>query len=191
MDIGNRIKKCRNACNLSQEELADKVFVSRQTISNWENNKYYPDIKSISLLCNIFNVSLDDFISSDIEGMKKVIAEGEKKVFNVLAWIFTFELFVMIVSAYPLLKLTGLIGVCIWILFAIITFSTSLVIERLKKHYDIQTYKEILAFYENKPLSHDDKNKELGKRYYQKFLLALASGIIAIIVMMIMHYIFG
>lgn len=191
MGIGNRIKNFRNICNLSQEELAAKVFVSRQTISNWENNKYYPDIKSISLLCNIFNVSLDDFIRSDIEGMKKVIDESEKKGFNVLACIFTVELFIMIISAYPLLKLTGLIGVCIWILFALITLSTSLVIERLKKHYDIQTYKEILAFYENKPLSHDDKNKELGKRYYQKFLLALASGIIAVIVMMIMHYIFG
>ena len=40
MEIGNRIKKYRESNNLSQEELADKIFVSRQTLSNWKNNKY-------------------------------------------------------------------------------------------------------------------------------------------------------
>ncbi len=61
MEIGNKIKKYREHINLSQEELADKVYVSRQTISNWENNKSYPDINSLKLLTSIFNVSLDDF----------------------------------------------------------------------------------------------------------------------------------
>ena len=58
MDIGTRIKKCRENQNVSQDELALKIFVSRQTISNWENNKSYPDIKSLIMLSNIFNVSL-------------------------------------------------------------------------------------------------------------------------------------
>ena len=62
MNIGSQIKKYREQLKISQEELADKVFVSRQTISNWENNKNYPDIKSLSLLSYIFNVSIDDFI---------------------------------------------------------------------------------------------------------------------------------
>ena len=48
MNIGNQIKKYREQLNISQEELADKIFVTRQTISNWENNKNYPDIKSLS-----------------------------------------------------------------------------------------------------------------------------------------------
>ena len=50
MNIGNQIKKYREQLKISQEELADKIFVTRQTISNWENNKNYPDIKSLSLL---------------------------------------------------------------------------------------------------------------------------------------------
>ena len=66
MNIGSQIKKYREQLKISQEELADKVFVSRQTISNWENNKNYPDIKSLSLLSYIFNVSIDDFIKGDI-----------------------------------------------------------------------------------------------------------------------------
>ena len=65
MNIGNQIKKYREQLKISQEELADKIFVTRQTISNWENNKNYPDIKSLSLLSYNLNVSLDDLIKGD------------------------------------------------------------------------------------------------------------------------------
>ena len=71
MNIGIRIKKYREKQNISQEELALKIFVSRQTISNWENNKSYPDINSLIMLSEIFNVSLDDFIKNDIEPIFK------------------------------------------------------------------------------------------------------------------------
>ena len=48
MELSKQIKKYRTETNLSQEELADKIYVSRQTISNWENEKNYPDIKKFS-----------------------------------------------------------------------------------------------------------------------------------------------
>lgn len=187
MNIGNKIKEYRTSCNLSQEELADKVFVLRQTISNWENLKSYPDIKSITLLCNIFNVSLEDFIEGDLDQMKKVVYKEDTKGFNILSWVFTLELIIMLLSAYPLLKYAGIIGVSIWILFALATMSTAFTIEKFKKQYDIQTYKEIVAFCESKTLSHDDKWKEIGKRPYQKFLLAIMSGILALVIMILMH----
>ena len=44
MELGKQIKECRQAAGLSQEELAERVYVSRQTISNWENDKSYPDV---------------------------------------------------------------------------------------------------------------------------------------------------
>ena len=72
MEIGNRIKKYREHSNLSQEELADKIYVSRQTVSNWENSKSYPDINSLKLLTSIFDVSLDEFIKGDIKKIKKI-----------------------------------------------------------------------------------------------------------------------
>lgn len=52
MELGNQIRKYRAERGLSQEELAEKVFVSRQTVSNWENDKNYPDIHSLLLLSN-------------------------------------------------------------------------------------------------------------------------------------------
>ena len=44
MELGRRIKEYRSAAQMTQEDLAEKMFVSRQTISNWENDKSYPDI---------------------------------------------------------------------------------------------------------------------------------------------------
>ena len=190
MKLGNRIKKFREKSSLSQEELADKIYTSRQTISNWENDKTYPDINSLKLLSNIFDVSLDDLIEGDIESMKKEIVESDIKGFKILSWIFTIEMLVMVLSAYPLMKFAGIIGIAIWILFAIITISTAFIVERIKKNYDIQTYKEIIAFYEKKELSHDEKNIEFGKRIYQKILLAICCGIIALLIMVIMILIF-
>ena len=96
---------------------------------------------------------------------------------------------IMILSAYPLMK-CGIVGICVWVLFAVVTIYTAFVVERVKKHYNIQTYKEIVAFYEGKSLSHDEKNIEFGKRLYQKILLAIGSGLIALIVMIIMYFIF-
>lgn len=73
MELGKQIKKHRQEVQLSQEKLADRVYVSRQTISNWENDKSYPDVNSLVLLSEIFQISLDNLIKGDIEVMKDVI----------------------------------------------------------------------------------------------------------------------
>ena len=67
MDIGKQIRKYRTELKLSQDELADRVYVTRQTISNWENDRNYPDIRSLVLLSKIFGVSLDILVKGDLE----------------------------------------------------------------------------------------------------------------------------
>jgi len=191
MDVGRRIKKYREINNISQDELAIKIFVSRQTISNWETNKSYPDIKSLSLLTNIFNVTLDDFIKGDIEEMKNRIDNEKINKFNLLGLIYSIELTVLITSAYPLFKFLETIGFIIWIIILLIALVTAFVIEKFKKNNDIQTYKEILAFTEGKCLTHDEKEQEFGKRFYQKFFAALICGLITFIVFLTMMLIFG
>ncbi|MDO4465354.1 MAG: helix-turn-helix transcriptional regulator, partial [Bacillota bacterium] len=62
MELGKQIKKYRQEAQLSQEELAERIYVSRQTISNWENDKSYPDVNSLVLLSETFQVSLDKLI---------------------------------------------------------------------------------------------------------------------------------
>ena len=58
MELNAQIKKYWVALNLSQEELAEKVYVTRQTISNWETRKSYSDIHSLLLLGSVFDVGL-------------------------------------------------------------------------------------------------------------------------------------
>ena len=59
MEIGKKLKSARLKAELTQESVADKIQVSRQTISNWENARSYPDIVSIVHLSNLYNISLD------------------------------------------------------------------------------------------------------------------------------------
>lgn len=185
MNVGARIKKYREKQNISQDELALKVFVSRQTISNWETNKSYPDIKSLTMLSNIFHVTLDDFIKGDIEEMKRIVSKEKIEKFNIMSYIFLVEMLIVMFSAYPLFTLDGYIGIIIWALFFVITFVTAIVIEKFKKKNDIQTYKEIIAFMENKSLSYEEVQQEIGKRNYQKILLAILTGLITFIIFII------
>ena len=185
MNVGARIKKYREKQNISQDELALKVFVSRQTISNWETNKSYPDIKSLTMLSNIFHVTLDDFIKGDIEEMKRIVSKEKIEKFNIMSYIFLVEMLIVMFSAYPLFTLDGYIGVIIWALFFVITFVTAIVIEKFKKKNDIQTYKEIIAFMENKSLSYEEVQQEIGKRNYQKILLTILIGLITFIIFII------
>lgn len=59
MKLGKQIKDFRNQFSFSQEELAEKMYVSRQTISNWENDKTYPDINSLVLMSQLFGTTID------------------------------------------------------------------------------------------------------------------------------------
>lgn len=69
MDIGNKILELRKKNNLSQEQLAEKMKVARQTISKWELGETSPDIKQAKELSKIFNVSLDELVDNDIKDL--------------------------------------------------------------------------------------------------------------------------
>ena len=185
MNVGTRIKKHREKQNISQDELALKIFVSRQTISNWETSKSYPDIKSLTMLSNIFHVTLDDFIKGDIEEMKKIVSKEKIEKFNTMSYIFLAEMLILMFSAYPLFKIDGYIGAIIWALLFVITIVTATIIEKFKKTNDIQTYKEIIAFMENKSLAYEEVQQEIGKRNYQKILLTILTGLITFIIFII------
>ena len=65
MEIGKKLKEARLNRDLTQEVIAEKLNVSRQTISNWENEKSYPDIISVIELSNLYSISLDDLLKGD------------------------------------------------------------------------------------------------------------------------------
>lgn len=178
MELSAQIKKYRAALKLSQEELAEKVYVTRQTISNWENEKSYPDIHSLLLLSALFGVSLDQLIKGDIETMKEIINEQEVKKFNHYSSIFTVHLVLLLLSAAPLfLWLKEYSVLPLGALWAI-TMYWALKVEKLKKKHDIQSYKEIVAFTEGRKLDELHKAVEVGKRPYQNLLKVIISAAI-------------
>ena len=65
MKIGKKLKNARIEAGLTQEKAAEKIDVSRQTISNWENEKSYPDIISVIALSELYSVSLDELLKGD------------------------------------------------------------------------------------------------------------------------------
>ena len=65
MKIGKKLKEARLMCSMTQESVAEKLNVSRQTISNWETEKFYPDILYVLQLSDLYQVSLDELLKGD------------------------------------------------------------------------------------------------------------------------------
>ena len=189
MELGKQIKRYRMEANLSQEESADKVFVSRQTISNWENDKNYPDIKSLVLMSEVFHVSLDYLGKGDLERMKKEIDQQEYAEFQKNGNIFSVLFVALLIVPVPLVMIFEWLGLVFYIGLFAIGMYYAIKIEKYKKKYDIQTYKEIVAFMEGKSLSEIEKAREEGKRPYQKALLPVASAVLVMIIAFIMFMI--
>ena len=176
MEIGSQIRKYRNAQKLSQEELAEKIYVTRQTISNWENKKSYPDIHSLLLLSSVFEISLDRLIKGDIEKMKQEIDKEEVERFNHLGKRFALLFIASVVMFVPLTVFLKMYGVIIWAILYLMTLVIAFRVEKLKKNHDIHTYEEIVAFSEGKTLDEIQKQREIGKRPYQTALKFIAGA---------------
>lgn len=188
MELGKQIKKHRQEVQLSQEKLADRVYVSRQTISNWENDKSYPDVNSLVLLSEIFQISLDNLIKGDIEVMKDVIQKEEIVKMNRYGKIYTIMLIVTVVSTVPLFMWLGVWAFIPWGIIWALSMYFAVQVEKVKKDNDVQTYKEIVAFSEGKLLDDIQKQREIGKRPYQKIFLVIGSALITFVVCVLIGF---
>ena len=65
MEIGKKLKEARIHSGFTQEQIAEKIMVSRQTVSNWENGKSFPDIISVMNLSDLYQISLDELLKGD------------------------------------------------------------------------------------------------------------------------------
>ena len=90
MALGQNILNLRKKCGLSQEQLGEKVNVTRQTISNWELEETAPNPEQLKLLSKALNVSVDDLIDNDLQNVvlsKVKITEKQTKIIKkILKW---------------------------------------------------------------------------------------------------------
>lgn len=98
MTVGERILKYRKLNNLSQEEMAEKLNVSRQTISKWETDQSTPDFDKIGLLCKLFNISADELILGKASGVINDSGSDHKNHMKGLVISFSVFLYFVAVS---------------------------------------------------------------------------------------------
>ncbi|MBR5662775.1 MAG: helix-turn-helix transcriptional regulator [Bacilli bacterium] len=105
MEIGNKISELRKKKGLSQEELAEKIGVARQTISKWELGETSPDIKQSKELSKIFNVSLDELTDNDIKDILVEKTSNTEKLSGIILKLLKFLIIFMI--ALPVILITA------------------------------------------------------------------------------------
>jgi transcriptional regulator with XRE-family HTH domain len=88
MVFGEKLKRERNNKGWSQEELAEQLFVSRQSVSKWENGQNYPSIEIIIRLSDLFGVTIDELLRSDEELTEKVIKDSKQLAYPRMKFIF-------------------------------------------------------------------------------------------------------
>ncbi|MFQ8705189.1 MAG: helix-turn-helix transcriptional regulator [Thomasclavelia sp.] len=92
MNLGNSLFQARKKCGLSQEDVAEKLGISRQTVSKWETDETVPDIRQSKKMAILYNVSLDELIDFDIDikeiqdTIDKTNEETEEKINWTNAW---------------------------------------------------------------------------------------------------------
>ena len=166
MTFGKTLKERRSQLDLTQQEVAKKLYISRQTISNWENGKSYPDLDMLIKISDVYHVSIDSLLKGDQE-LKKSL--DTQKVESILLPMEYIPLLLNIATAI----LTFLVPKNVWVIFVglglnLIGLALSITNERIN--------------------SYISGNEKAGK-YFVK-LLAIMS-IIVIAASVILYFIFG
>lgn len=142
MDIGVKIKNARIKANLTQEQAAEAIGVSRQTISNWENEKTYPDIVSVVKMSDLYDISLDRLLKEEkpvsdyldyLEESTNVVKSRNKLSKLVLIMTYLVIWALSLIVFWFFMDPAGALGYSImflWILFPVTTFIVSLLIGR-------------------------------------------------------------
>ena len=181
MEIGKQIQKYRAAVGMSQEELADRIYVTRQTLSNWETGKTYPDINSLLRLSDLFHISLDELVKGDLQIMEEKIKQEDIARFRRENNILKIMLGLCGVSFLVWLLVNQSLGEVLCLLSMGAVFIYCYRIDKLQREFDILTYKEVKAFLEGKRLDELEVKAERKKQHTNTIELIVIIAIIGIL----------
>lgn len=125
MTFGEKLKKLRTDNNLTQDELADNIYVTRTAISKWETDKGYPSIDSLKQLANLFHISIDKLISdTDVEN-KRLLEEAQSRKFYWYAVaclaIATISTIIVFFTQIPFLNIISILGVIGYVVLGLLS----------------------------------------------------------------------
>lgn len=158
VEIGNQLKMHRERLGISQEELAGRIYVSRQTVSNWETSRTYPDLQSLLLLSEQFGTSMDALVKGDLAKMEEVVENDWKKMQRLTAagWALVGVGIVVLMvgllvptsqsSIVPAFSEGELLAFVAFLLLWAAGMVPIAQVERLKRKNNLVTYRDILAY---------------------------------------------
>lgn len=181
MELSKEIKRLRTEMGWSQEVLAEKAYVSRQTVSNWETEKSYPDIHSLLLLSDVFGVTLDELVKGDVEIMKEVIRNNDAGNVKKCQWTGLGCMMGMIFVVTPLFESGSEVGRIVGCLLAgalaVGAFMSFRKLEQIKQDNDIQTKRELIAFMNGETLDKIETEREQKNRISNRRMTITAAMI--------------
>lgn len=119
--------------------------------------------------------------------MKEQIDEEDIRIFKRDQNIFSILLLGLVILPMPLVKYLKVLGIFLWLIWAVGSIYWSTRIEKQKKQHNIHTYKEILAFLNGKRLDELEMQQEIGKRPYQHFFIVLAVALAGLVVVLFLR----
>ena len=137
MEIGKKLKNARVQSGMTQENVAEKINVSRQTISNWENEKSYPDIINVIELSNLYSISLDELLKGDekmiehLEESTNVVKSNanRNKIITILSYMLVWAIAMIVFWFFTSgSDAMGYSLMFLWIILPVTTFVVSIVI---------------------------------------------------------------
>lgn len=187
MKIPEEIRKQRHAAGLSQEALADRLYVTRQTVSNWETGKTYPDLDSLIRMSSLFHTSVDELIGEDLPRISAESDRAEIRSFRFHAAVYAASAAAVMIGAWILPSSAGMTGVFLLIILASAGAFSALKVQRIRSRNRLGTFREIKAFLNSEPLPRTERIREEAKQPYQEALKLIAVMLLSTFLSMFLH----
>lgn len=188
MNFSKQLKMYRERDGYSQEELAQKIYVTRQSISKWENDHTYPDIHNLIALSTLFDVTLDELVKGDVEKMKKSM---DREKMDKLTWVMLIFTVLTAISIVLFVETWGWYGFGISMGFWAISMIAALKIDKMKKEKNIKTYAEIIAFMEDDDIEAVRKKRDKKRDRWDTIKIVLAFSLVAGVIAVISGFVWS
>lgn len=169
MKVSEQIRQKRTDKGLSQDELAKAVYVTRQTLSNWETGKTYPDVQSLLLLSDALDTTVNELVEGDISLIRER-ALADQRALNIYAWIMAGAVVLAILFAVGLtvawtepsgvgrMSKGDLAAIAVFAPLYLVAMVAAGAAERIKRRNNVVTYREISAFMEGTRPEHIERD---------------------------------
>lgn len=175
MNLGIKLAKLCQAHSYSQDDLSHKAHVSQQTISNWETGKTYPDITSLVLISNIYDLSLDDLVQEDLPIMKHKLLKQK------LLWLLIGILWLIVLTYLALfsLKYSKMLGSLLVGSTTVLGLGMIFMFLKYAHQADLNTFQQVINYLHDRPVKVTPKSsKAKAIQYITGGIIGLTMGLI-------------